>query len=80
MKKGLSIWGCQSFQKLIHLSQFIPPEASSKKVLKSQLFVDKYSENIQHTFLDYVAGGYELNFMVAIDSLTGGNGKFRQVL
>ncbi|KAL8492739.1 hypothetical protein ACS0TY_024077 [Phlomoides rotata] len=50
------------------------------EVLKSQLFVDKYSENIQHTFLDYVAGGYELNFMVAIDSLTGGNGKFRQVL
>lgn len=37
------------------------------QVLKSQLFVDKYSENIQHTFLDYLSGGYELNFMVAID-------------
>lgn len=29
--------------------------------------MDKYSENVQHTFLDYLAGGYELNFMVAID-------------
>ncbi|PIN06451.1 Copine [Handroanthus impetiginosus] len=46
------------------------------KVLKSQLFVDKYSENIQHTFLDYLAGGYELNFMVAID-FTASNGNPR---
>ncbi|KAL7152685.1 hypothetical protein ABFS83_04G115100 [Erythranthe nasuta] len=46
------------------------------KVLKSQLFVDKYSENIQHTFLDYLAGGYELNFMVAID-FTASNGNSR---
>lgn len=37
------------------------------QVLKSQLFVDKYSQNIQHTFLDYLAGGCALNFMVAID-------------
>jgi hypothetical protein len=37
------------------------------KVLKSRLFVDKFSENIQYTFLDYLAGGFELNFMVAID-------------
>ncbi|CAI9780048.1 unnamed protein product [Fraxinus pennsylvanica] len=37
------------------------------KVLKSQLFVDTYSEKIQYTFLDYLAGDYELNFMVAID-------------
>nr|DAD34090.1 TPA_asm: hypothetical protein HUJ06_004730 [Nelumbo nucifera] len=37
------------------------------KVLKSRLFVDKFSESVQHTFLDYVAGGCELNFMVAID-------------
>ena len=29
--------------------------------------MDKYSETIQHTFLDYLAGGYELNFMVAVD-------------
>ncbi|KAI3455153.1 hypothetical protein Pfo_011816 [Paulownia fortunei] len=43
------------------------------KILKGQLFVDKYSENIQHTFLDYLAGGYELNFMVAID-FTASNG------
>ena len=37
------------------------------QVLKSQLFVDKFSESVQHTFLDYLAGGCELNFMVAID-------------
>lgn len=37
------------------------------KVLKSRLFVDKFSESIQYTFLDYLAGGFELNFMVAID-------------
>ncbi|KAL0380298.1 UNVERIFIED_CONTAM: protein BONZAI 2 [Sesamum angustifolium] len=51
-------------------SLFIPASVGQNhhnKVLKSQLFVDKYSENIQHTFLDYLAGGYELNFMVAID-------------
>lgn len=37
------------------------------QVLKSQLFVDKFSESVQYTFLDYLAGGCELNFMVAID-------------
>ena len=37
------------------------------QVLKSRLFVDKFSESTQHTFLDYIAGGSELNFMVAID-------------
>ncbi|KAK6127897.1 hypothetical protein DH2020_038326 [Rehmannia glutinosa] len=47
-------------------------QSHQNKVLKSQLFVDKYSENTQHTFLDYLAGGYELNFMVAIDFTVGG--------
>ncbi|CAN1242122.1 Protein BONZAI 1 [Linum perenne] len=44
-------------------------EASSilSKVLKGQLFVDKLLESTQHTFLDYLRGGYELNFMVAVD-------------
>ncbi|RVW52524.1 Protein BONZAI 2 [Vitis vinifera] len=37
------------------------------KVLKSQLFVEYFSETVEHTFLDYLAGGCELNFMVAID-------------
>ncbi|KAL3512068.1 hypothetical protein ACH5RR_024785 [Cinchona calisaya] len=46
------------------------------KVLKSRLFVDKFAEKIQHTFLDYLAGGYELNFMVAID-FTASNGNPR---
>ncbi|KAL2657135.1 hypothetical protein AAZX31_04G184100 [Glycine max] len=37
------------------------------KVLKSQLFVEKFTESVQYTFLDYLAGGFELNFMVAVD-------------
>ncbi|MBA0559253.1 hypothetical protein Golob_016226, partial [Gossypium lobatum] len=37
------------------------------KILKSKLFVENFSETVQHTFLDYLAGGVELNFMVAID-------------
>jgi hypothetical protein len=46
------------------------------KPLKSQLFVDKFSECVQHTFLDYLAGGCELNFMVAVD-YTASNGNPR---
>ncbi|KAB1217538.1 Protein BONZAI 2 [Morella rubra] len=46
------------------------------KVLKSQLFVEKYYESIQHTFLDYLAGGCALNFMAAID-FTASNGNPR---
>ncbi|XP_071692312.1 protein BONZAI 1-like [Rutidosis leptorrhynchoides] len=46
------------------------------KVLKSQLFVEKYSESIHHTFLDYFFGGCEMNFMVAID-FTASNGNPR---
>ncbi|KAL2554837.1 DCD (Development and Cell Death) domain protein [Forsythia ovata] len=58
---------------------FIPVSVGQNhqsKVLKSQLFVDTYSEKIQYTFLDYLAGGYELNFMVAID-FTASNGNSR---
>ncbi|MBA0552520.1 hypothetical protein Golob_023322 [Gossypium lobatum] len=43
------------------------------KILNSKLLVDKFSETVQHTFLDYLAGGFELNFMVAID-FTASNG------
>ncbi|XVE63774.1 hypothetical protein DITRI_Ditri07aG0046800 [Diplodiscus trichospermus] len=46
------------------------------KRLKSKTLVDKFSETIQYTFLDYLAGGFELNFMVAID-FTASNGKPR---
>ncbi|KAK9926529.1 hypothetical protein M0R45_023755 [Rubus argutus] len=46
------------------------------KTLKSQLFVDKFTESVQHTFLDYLAGGCELNFMVAVD-FTASNGNPR---
>ncbi|CAI9113749.1 OLC1v1014416C1 [Oldenlandia corymbosa var. corymbosa] len=58
---------------------FIPTGVSQNhpnKVLKSQIFVDKFSEKINHTFLDYLAGGYELNFMVAVD-FTASNGNPR---
>ncbi|KAK4488924.1 hypothetical protein RD792_004714 [Penstemon davidsonii] len=58
---------------------FIPVSVGQNhqnKALKSQLFVDKYTENIKHTFLDYLAGGYELNFMSAID-FTASNGNPR---
>lgn len=37
------------------------------QILKGQLFVDKFFESKRQTFLDYIAGGCELNFMVAID-------------
>lgn len=46
------------------------------KILKSQLFVEKFSQSVEHTFLDYLAGGCELNFMVAID-FTASNGNPR---
>ncbi|KAI4336399.1 hypothetical protein L6164_014930 [Bauhinia variegata] len=46
------------------------------KLLKSQLYLDKFTECVQHTFLDYLAGGFELNFMVAID-FTASNGNPR---
>ncbi|KAH9329184.1 hypothetical protein KI387_001292, partial [Taxus chinensis] len=46
------------------------------KILKSQLFVDKFSVSTQHSFLDYITSGYELNFMVAID-FTASNGNPR---
>ncbi|KAM3268861.1 protein BONZAI 1 isoform X1 [Capsicum chacoense] len=58
---------------------FIPTATGPKqenKVLKSQLFVESYSEKVQYTFLDYLASGYELNFMVAID-FTASNGNPR---
>ncbi|KAK9995268.1 hypothetical protein SO802_019954 [Lithocarpus litseifolius] len=46
------------------------------QILKSQLFVEKFSQSVEHTFLDYLAGGCELNFMVAID-FTASNGNPR---
>ncbi|KAK7318344.1 hypothetical protein RJT34_03043 [Clitoria ternatea] len=49
---------------------------SHNKVLKSRLFLDKFAESIQHTFLDFLAAGFELNFMVAID-FTASNGNPR---
>ncbi|WOK93562.1 protein BONZAI 3 isoform X1 [Canna indica] len=44
-----------------------------KKVLKGQLFVESFIEKTQHSFLDYISSGFELNFMIAID-FTASNG------
>ncbi|PSS07615.1 Protein BONZAI like [Actinidia chinensis var. chinensis] len=46
------------------------------EVLKSHLFANKFCECVQHTFLDYLSNGYELNFMIAID-FTASNGNPR---
>lgn len=29
--------------------------------------MEKFTESKQQTFLDYIAGGFEMNFMVAVD-------------
>ncbi|MQM17258.1 hypothetical protein Taro_050228, partial [Colocasia esculenta] len=44
-----------------------------KRILKSQLHVDKFNEASQYTFVDYISCGFELNFMVAVD-FTASNG------
>ncbi|TXG65752.1 hypothetical protein EZV62_007027 [Acer yangbiense] len=56
-------------------ANFVLPSAhhNHEKVLKSQMFVDKYIEKEQYTFLDYISSGFELNFMVAVD-FTASNG------
>ncbi|CAL9094222.1 unnamed protein product [Musa textilis] len=46
------------------------------KVLKSQIFVERFSQRKSKTFLDYISDGCELNFMVAID-FTASNGNPR---
>ncbi|KAF7840219.1 protein BONZAI 1 [Senna tora] len=55
---------------------FLNIQQVRSKVLKSLIYVDKFTETVQHTFLDYLAGGFELNFMVAID-FTASNGNPR---
>ncbi|KAF3536659.1 hypothetical protein F2Q69_00025243 [Brassica cretica] len=54
----------------------LPTAAGQNKVLKSQLYVEKFTETVQHTFLEYLASGFELSFMVAID-FTASNGNPR---
>ncbi|KAL6899120.1 hypothetical protein ACP4OV_005778 [Aristida adscensionis] len=51
-------------------------ECHSKEVLNSQLYVEKYIESNRNTFLDYISGGCQLNFMVAVD-FTASNGNPR---
>eukprot|EP00252_Welwitschia_mirabilis_P003379 TRINITY_DN13459_c0_g1_i1.p1 TRINITY_DN13459_c0_g1~~TRINITY_DN13459_c0_g1_i1.p1 ORF type:complete len:575 (-),score=116.29 TRINITY_DN13459_c0_g1_i1:411-2135(-) len=49
---------------------------SATKILKAQLHVEYFSISTKPSFLDYLANGYELNFMVAID-FTASNGNPR---
>ncbi|KAL9270921.1 BONZAI 1-like protein [Drosera capensis] len=57
---------------------FLPPPVGhdKPKVLKSKIFVERFMESVQYTFLDYLAAGCELNFMVAVD-FTASNGNPR---
>ncbi|GAV86548.1 C2 domain-containing protein/Copine domain-containing protein, partial [Cephalotus follicularis] len=55
---------------------FILTRHGHQKVLKSQLFVNRFVEKEQHSFLDYISGSFELNFMVAVD-FTASNGNPR---
>ncbi|XP_044472152.1 protein BONZAI 3-like [Mangifera indica] len=59
-------------------ANFVKPTShhGRQKVLKSQLFVDKFIEKEQYSFLDYISSGFELNFMVAVD-FTASNGNPR---
>ena len=54
-----------SFPSLIPL--YFPESLTIMQMLKGRLYVDKYAESVQYSFLDYLAGGFELNFMVAVD-------------
>lgn len=54
----------------------IPSSHDREKVLKGQLFVDRFLEKEQYSFLDYISSGFELNFMVAVD-FTASNGNPR---
>ncbi|KAJ6974444.1 protein BONZAI 3 [Populus alba x Populus x berolinensis] len=54
----------------------IPSSHVREKVLKGQLFVDRFLEKEQYSFLDYISSGFELNFMVAVD-FTASNGNPR---
>ncbi|KAF7805157.1 protein BONZAI 3 [Senna tora] len=57
---------------------FVVPSKRGRheKILKGKLFVDRYIEKEQFTFIDYISSGFELNFMVAVD-FTASNGSPR---
>ncbi|KAL5712841.1 Protein BONZAI 3 [Ranunculus cassubicifolius] len=72
----ISVSGLEKLSKDKTGVNFQYPSSSRKnrmKTLKGQLFVDSYLEKPVYTFLDYISGGYELNFMVAVD-FTASNG------
>lgn len=58
---------------------FVAPSnhRTHEKVLKGQLYVDRYLEKEQFSFIDYISSGFELNFMVAVD-FTASNGDPRR--
>ncbi|KAK4394304.1 protein BONZAI 3 [Sesamum angolense] len=47
-----------------------------EKVLRSELFVERFVEKQLYSFLDYISSGFELSFMVAVD-FTASNGNPR---
>ncbi|KAL8047388.1 hypothetical protein ABFX02_08G238300 [Erythranthe guttata] len=60
-------------------AHFISPSSGFRhheKVLKGELFVERYEEKQLYSFLDYVSSGFELSFMVAVD-FTASNGNPR---
>ncbi|RZC80340.1 hypothetical protein C5167_042910 [Papaver somniferum] len=55
---------------------FLIPSSSRRtymKKLKGQLYVDRFIQKTQYSFLDYISSGFELSFMVAVD-FTASNG------
>ncbi|KAJ6821825.1 protein BONZAI 3 [Iris pallida] len=61
------------------VSLYAGPSSTNRisKMLKGQLFVDKFCEKTQYSFLDYISSGFEVNFMVAVD-FTASNGNPRE--
>ncbi|KAJ0080486.1 hypothetical protein Patl1_22783 [Pistacia atlantica] len=75
-KNQLEIWRNFIKEELVKISLNHLLMVDREKVLKGQLFVDKFIEKEQYSFLDYISSGFELNFMVAID-FTASNGNPR---
>ncbi|XP_057787331.1 protein BONZAI 3 [Salvia miltiorrhiza] len=62
-------------------ANFISPPSKFRrheKVMKSQIFVNRFVEKQLYSFLDYISSGFELSFMVAVD-FTASNGNPRSL-
>ncbi|XP_030503781.2 protein BONZAI 3 isoform X1 [Cannabis sativa] len=65
------------YQERTGVNFVLTSNSGHEKVLKGQLFVDRFHEKEQFSFLDYISSGFELNFMVAVD-FTASNKNPRQ--